>query len=250
MLSKILQAVQVKVGKVEGLAVEHAQMIQFDCSDWAFVKSRVDANGVWLLPTVDGVDFIKPALAATADHTLFRSTAGSPQAQDAISADEAYWKFSSQGLPKGLDVAAWDVKQQALSKEVSAQPFSLGSGGLDPAQLEVLATDVWTWIHSLALAGDEQAAASDARMLAQQVSGVQARFTVMGSTAFQPGQTLALSGYGAHFDGSGIITEVRHTMSTGTWRTDLVLGQDTQRDVGAPLVPSVCGLHIGIVDTF
>jgi uncharacterized protein involved in type VI secretion and phage assembly len=39
-------------------------------------------------------------------------------------------------------------------------------------------------------------------------------------------------------------------MSLGTWRTELVLGQDVQRDVGTPLVPSAPGLHIGIVGEY
>src|SRR5450830_1283267 len=246
-LRALLKEHRIDLGRVAGLGVTHPQLIQFACSDWQFVKTRLHANGVWLLPTEKGVDVIQPKLAAKADHTL--QAEASQLAPGVL--EEAHWRFSSEDQPKKLEVAAWDITQQAMSRTALAKAPAIGSGGLDPARLTTLSDLPWELLSSMPMAADEQTALAAARLLAQHAQGVQASFTVMGSTAYSVGETLALSGFGSHFDGAGIITEIRHQMSQGLWRTTLSLGCDCARGIDTALLPSVpSGLHIGVVDSY
>lgn len=252
-LQQLLQDHQIPQGsRMHGLSVVHPQMVQFDCSDWQFIKARLNANGVWLLPDANGgVSVIEPKLSSgTAQHTLYQSQSTAQAGRNEPLIEEACWQFSGMEQPGKLAVTSWDIKQQAMSQSTQGRPFSLGEEGLDPGRFSMPGQKQWLLASSLSLMPDESKALADSRYLALQVKGVQARFTLMGATAYQPGETLTLSGFGKHFNGKGIISSVQHKISRGNWRTIVTLGQDTLRNVDDTLLPTVSGLHVGVVEDY
>ncbi len=242
----ILKEHSVNLTAVAGMTVKHPQLIQLSCSDWQFINARVHANGVWLIPTPKGAEIIEPKLAAKADYTINAKDSGNHT--ELLSIGE--WVFDSEQQAKKIEIAAWDVGKQAMSRTIDAQAIALGTGGLDVKQLDVLNKQTWELHYSMPLPSEEQTALAKSRWLAQHMQGIQARFTVVGSTAFALGKTLSMTGFGKHLDGSGIVTEVYHYMDKGVWSTTLTLGQSNLREVDIAPLPTISGLHIGVVDKY
>jgi Rhs element Vgr protein len=252
-LQQLLQDHEISEGKsLSGLAVEHPQMVQFDCSDWQFIKARLNANGVWLLPEVDGGVSVKlPAVSnAKAQHTLNQSQTTAQTGVTEPLIIEAYWQFNGMEQPGKLAVTSWDIKQQAMSQNTRATSSALGVDGLDPGRFVMSDQQQWLLTSSLSLLQNESKALADSRYLALQAKGIQACFTLAGDAAYHLGETLALSGFGTHFNGKGVISSVQHKISRGTWRTVVKLGQDGLNDIDEPLLPSITGLQVGIVEDY
>ncbi|AMS13811.1 hypothetical protein A3218_05690 [Pseudomonas chlororaphis] len=252
-LQQLLQDHQIQQGdSMAGLSVVHPQMVQCGCSDWQFVKSRLNANGVWLVPEAEGgVSVTEPMVASgVAPHTLYQSQLVAPMGQEDALITEAYWQFNGLEQPGTLAATSWDIEQQVMSQSVQGKPFTLGAQGLQPDRLSMPDQEQWLLTSSLNLMPSELKALADSRYLALQAQGVQARFTLAGDTTYQLGDTLALKGFGQAFDGQGIISSVQHKISRGIWQTVVTLGQDTLNDIGEALLPGVTGLHVGLVDDF
>lgn len=232
----------------QGLSVQHEQMVQCVCSDWDFVRARLGASGLWLLPAGKSVKIELPKLANTALHTL----SATQSSQGGMLLEEAAWAFTSLVQPKSITVSSWDIAQQKMSPPKQGQAVTLGSKALDAAKLPALNASAWELTHGVSLESAEQTALVNGRMLAQHAVGVQGRFTIKGRGDVALGQTLGLVDFGDALDGTGIITGVEHRLSASeqTWRTIVSLGLDSVREVDAPMVPGVRGLYAGIVDSF
>ncbi|PMY46899.1 hypothetical protein C1Y34_31850 [Pseudomonas sp. GW456-L12] len=243
-LRELCSAQGITIKKLEGVDATHQQMVQFACSDWQFMTARLRANRVWLVPELDSVNVMKPALAGQADHTLYKNGKKGP------GIEEAEWQFSCQEQPKQLAVCAWDLSGQAMSRTATPASLSIGRDAFDSANLAALNSSTWSLAKSQPLTTEEQGALANARWLAQQAAGIQGRFTVEGDTKYQLGQTLALSGFGGSFDGSALITGVQHQISKERWRTTLLIGQPLLQDVDAGVVPRAAGVLVGVVDSY
>ncbi len=248
-LRHLLQAQRIPVGTIDGMAAKQPQLVQWACSDWQWLRSRLSAYGVWLMPKPEQLECRFPKLAASADHTLMASRSSDTQA----AVVDAEWQFSSETQPSSLTVNYWDVAQQAMSRTVRANASSLGQGGLDPTKVAALSSLPWQLSHAVPLTPAEAQAQADARLLAQHAAAVQARLTVLDSAEslqYELGQTLALEGFEKHFEGKGIISEVRHHWQRGALRTTVAIGQDALRAVDAGLLPRAPGLTIGVVQKY
>jgi Rhs element Vgr protein len=251
-LQQVLQDHQIPQGQsLSGLAVVHPQMVQFDCSDWQFIKARLNANGVWLLPEASGgVSVTPPMLGGEPQHTLYQSQSMAQAGDTEPLIEEAYWQFNGMEQPGKLAVTSWDIKQQAMAQSTQGTSCSMGAEGLDPGRFSMPDQPQWLLTSSLSLMPDESKALADSRYLALQANGVQACFTLAGDATYQLGETLALSGFGQHFNGKGVISSVQHKFSRGNWRTVVTLGQDTLNEVDETLLPSIAGLQVGIVQEY
>ncbi|MCP1489808.1 Rhs element Vgr protein [Pseudomonas fluorescens] len=251
-LQQLLQDHQIPQGEsLSGLAVVHPQMVQFDCSDWQFIKARLNANGVWFLPEASGgVSVTPPTLSGEPQHTLYQSQSMAQTGDTEPLIEEAYWQFNGMEQPGKLAVTSWDIKQQAMAQSTQSTSCSVGAEGLDPGRFAMPDQPQWLLTSSLSLMPDESKALVDSRYLALQAKGVQACFTLAGDAAYQLGETLALSGFGQHFNGKGVISSVQHKLSRGNWRTVVTLGQDTLNEVDETLLPSITGLQVGIVEEY
>lgn len=249
-IRKVLSRQGVKLDRLEEMTFKHEQLIKFCCSDWQFVKTRLWAHGVWLLPNVAGAAIVKPALKPKAEHTLYRVSPSTEKTP--IGIHEMQLQFSNAMQPKALEISSWDLKTQKQSAAAKAElkPSALGRDGLDPAALAALGEQPWVWARNLAMDQEERLALAQSRLLAQRSAGVQGSFTVAGSAQYQLGQTLALSGFGKPFDGAGLISGIQHSIVPGSWGTTLSLGQEHQRALDAELLPAAPGLHIGIAAAY
>lgn len=216
-VSRLLRARNIACTNRGSLGTRIEQSIQVQCSDWRHVRTLLDAHHAWLLPGVQGVELIAPRLAGRPDHALQRRG-------DTIDVLEARWSFNGQYQPAGLKVASWDVEQQDLAAASAAAP-RLGDGAMDPSRIAALDAEPWVVHRGAAVPSPMLEDQAKSMLTRLQQGAVQGEFRVAGSSAYSLGQTLALVGFGAGFDGSGIITAVKHHIDKARWVTTLSLGQ-------------------------
>jgi type VI secretion system secreted protein VgrG len=249
-LRQLLQPYGLTLTRAQGLLQEqHEQLVQYECSDWQFIKARLYANAVWLWPDCVGNLALAPPVLGAIRHTLIRRDLTGVDASSAHNVpliESIDWLFRSRELSDSVEVANWDPVQQTMAGR-QALLVPLGSGALNPALIKRLGPASQDFHASLPLPHGERQAWADARLLAMRAASIQARATLIGSTAYELGETLALRGFGSSFDGTGIVTGIEHKFVPGRWRTVLALGQDQQPDADSALLPSVPGLHIGVV---
>src|SRR5690606_28472829 len=106
------------------------------------------------------------------------------------------------------------------------------------------------------IGSDELQSWSDAVLLRSRMAFARGRARVQGFAAAKPAAVVELAGFGDRFNGNVWIGAVRHEIGRGNWMTDLELGMPEewharrfgmQAAGGQELLPSVSGLHTGIV---
>src|SRR5690606_17625967 len=81
------------------------------------------------------------------------------------------------------------------------------------------------------------------------------KLKLQGNAAVKPGTTIALEGVGDRFNGSVLVTGVKHTYN-GDWLSEVQFGwtedpfykkEDVMDQPAAGLLPGILGLQIGVV---
>ncbi|CAE6749152.1 hypothetical protein R69927_02081 [Paraburkholderia domus] len=245
-VGRLLLEQEIPLLAVTGMSTLFDQLVQFRCSDWTFLRSRLDANGVWLLPTPEGVTIMRPTLSAIPEHT-FRQHAHSVDEDPLI--EEGVWSFSEQYQPSELTVATWDDKAQ-VNQTALASLTALGTQAFNATPGAPLNATPWEFNYSTPLGLDVATKLATSLLMNLQAAGAEGEFLVEGGANYRLGQTLAIEDYGRSFDGNGIITGIRHRVSKEEgWRTIVSLGKDdVVRDMTN--VTRASGLHIGVIAPF
>ncbi|KMW71393.1 hypothetical protein TI10_21220 [Photorhabdus luminescens subsp. luminescens] len=226
------------------LKTVHEQMVQFRCNDWAFLKNRLLATNTWLLPGNETVTLITPkALNQSTVHTV-RQRAND---QDIV-LFEANLQWDNQHSPKTVSVHSWDINQQKLSQAIQAKNSGLGRGQLATDGLSDLTNQEWQWTFSYPLDNEQARHLAQGIMDNRRSHNISGNIEVEGDDRYQPGDVLALSGFGQGMDGQAIITGVSQSLSQRQgWRTRLTLGLLPETEHA---VPQVKELHIGVVEKY
>jgi Rhs element Vgr protein len=217
------------------------EMIQYYVTDWDFMLSRAEANGLIVTALNNKVTVGKPDANTTAVLTV---TFG----EDLLEFNADLNSVSQIGSVKA---SSWDYKTQAVVTGEAANnvagPGNLSSKklsavvGLSDYQLQTTApfesADLTDW--------------SKAQLIKNEYSKIQGEAKFQGSSLVDPGKYLTLAGVGDRFNGDHIISGVVHTISEGNWTTDASIGLSAnwfteEPDVMAPaasgMLPGVRGL--------
>ncbi|WP_043991708.1 phage baseplate assembly protein V [Vibrio sp. AND4] len=218
--------------------VRHEQKVQFRCSDWHFIRSCLDANGVWMIANPDNIEVITPQLKTqTPDHQL-----------SADSGDKIYsasWAFTSMDQPDALEMSSWDIKKQKLQTQKASVPL-LGDKALKVSAQRVLDPTNWSTHYSVPKDKREIKAWADSVMAHLSLSQVQGSVEIQGTTKYKLGDTVKFSEFGTSIDGSAIVTSVSHTITSAEWTTRITFGSEGLSNTLSPL-PSINGIHLATV---
>lgn len=244
LVRQILSEHKVHTGTVTLSEGEPVQRLQWNCTDWQFVRALLGLHGAWLWPQADGsVRVQAPQMAGKTHRITARPTAGGTVVLG------AEWGFSGMQQPSGAAVQSWDLSKQAVVKK-TAKTRTMGSGGLTPAkvaalgtQSEALVTGHWD--------GVIQQATADGWLAAQHAQAVRVRLTLSGCHVYQPGDTVLLEGFGSHLNGQGLITWVEYQCDVNGRMGRTVVGVGLDEDTAAaPVLPVPSGLVTGTVAAF
>jgi len=232
---------------VEATNFEHAELVQYNASDWDFMLSRVQANGK-ICVTDDGTVTIgKPDVgAAEIETVVFGSSLldfdAEIDARNQISTATAY---------------SWNQADQEIIEVEGADPGISLNGDLSSSDLaDVVGLSNYELRHGGTLNDTELQDWADATMLYQQLSKVRGRAKFQGIPSVKPNTILKLEGLGNRFNGKVYVSGVLHTITEGNWTCDAQFGLNPQwfsetYDINTPsasgLIPAIKGLHIGIV---
>jgi Rhs element Vgr protein len=234
--------------EVDATSLQYEKLVQYYCSDWDFLLSRAEVNG--LLVIVDGgkVSVKAPDTGSAAELKL---TYG-------VDLIELHADIDARSQLTQVESSSWDPVTQKLITD-SAAPQSLNAqGDLDSGKLaEVLGIKS----YQLQTAGSLQQAELKDWAEAQQVKAglarIRGRMKFQGSARARPGTLIELEGVGNHFNGNVFASSVNHVISQGNWSTEAGFGLAPewfaeQRDLVAPsaagLLPGVDGLQIAVVE--
>ena len=157
----------------------------------------------------------------------------------------------------GVSATGWNYANQELSEQDAIDPVLQEEGNISSSDLaEVLGLDTYKLFHSGNVNDQELRAWASTQLLKSKLSKIKGRVKFLGFAAVKPGSLVELQGVGDRFNGIAFVSTVRHSISDGNWYTDINVGLTTkwfaqQDDVSclpaAGLIPSICGLQIGIV---
>lgn len=234
-------------GEVEDTGFTHQQLVQFESTDWDFIISRAEANGLFCDPGNEKLVFRKPDFSQESTHTfLYGAT---------ILAFDAETDARSQ--QHNVRSLSWDPSNQEISEQEGEPPGGKLSGNLSGDELsDALDSEDYFQRHGGRISDSESSAWADARSMRSKLARVTGRVRFRGLPDVKPASMITLEGVGERFNGNVFVTAVRHSISNGTWHTDAQFGCDTERFTerfpvtripASGVLPAVHGLQIGVV---
>ncbi len=252
--SKDSDAIKKIVGTYSGLQVsaddtetEYNELVQYYCTDWDFVLSRADANGLVVITDKKNVSIKEPKVDGSA---VVKVTYG----MDLI---EFQGELQADTQQVNVEAVAWNPKQQAIMTAKGSSPTLNDQGDATPAKLAKAAGSD-KWILQTALCPDKSALKSwaDSQMLKTGLARINGHIKFYGNSKVVPGCTIEIDGFGKRFNGNVYVGSVEHEIKEGEWITKAGMGISAANvtenpDVVAPnasgFLPGIEGLHIGKV---
>lgn len=234
-------------GDVTATSTEHTDLVQYYVSDWDFVVSRAEANGLLVIVT-DG------ALSVKAPDTSGEPTLEVTYGADLIGFEaeiDARTQFSS------ASASTWSLSDQTEQTATATPPQLNQQGNLDAA---TLAGVIGLSAYQIQTGAAIESTALDTWAKALQVKAglarIRGKMSFQGSAQAKVGALIKLVGVGARFSGDVFVGAVTHEIEAGQWITTAEFGLSPtwfteQHDVMAPpaagLLPGIGGLHVGKV---
>ncbi len=232
---------------IEATNVQHAELVQYNVSDWDFCVTRAQANGKVCVVDDGKVTIQKPKFDGDEIATIsFGATMldfdAEIDARNQVSKVTSYaWNFADQDL---IETEATNpqvnlngnITADDLSSVIDLENLELKSGG---ATSDV---ELQEW--------------ADAKSLFNQLSKIRGRVKFQGIPTVKPNTVIKLEGVGDRFNGKVYISAIRHQITNGNWTVDAQFGinpkwfSETIDINDAPasgLVAAVNGLQVGIV---
>ena len=228
-------------------STKHKEMVQHYVTDWDFIVSRAEMNGLPVLTddntlTVKKIDTsASPVLTVVYGSTLMEFEA-EMDARTQYSAVKSY---------------SWSYKDQEMADSEASDPSVTESGNIKSTELaDVIGISEYQLKHSGKIEDDDLKSWADANLLKSRLSKIRGRAKFQGYADVKPGSIIELKGVGDRFNGNVLVTGIRHAIDTGNWETDVQFGacdcwfyktEDIVEKPASGLIPGINGLQVGVV---
>jgi len=251
LFQKLIKAHGLQAGALADTKPEHKEIVQYNCTDWDFMLTRADVNGLLVSIEDEKISTQKIELNGAPKKTLEVGISEIFNFEILACAEGQYQEVGS---------STWDIKNQEMTQTRLAKTTKLTPGDLDTNQLAGdLDAKTYTLTSSAAVAPEELQAWADAKMAKSRLSMLRGRISAAGNTDVALLDIIEIKGVGKHFNGNTLATGIRHQVNDQGWITELQFGLNAawfaeHADIAslpaAGLLPAVSGLHIGIVADF
>ncbi|MDR0982055.1 MAG: type VI secretion system tip protein VgrG [Culturomica sp.] len=229
---------------IETTSYKHESLVQYYCTDWDFVLSRADVNGMFVSVNSGKISVGKPKIDGKA--VLMVS-----YGNDLIEFDGSV--VSGKGFDK-VEAVSWLPAQQTVVNALANQPKLNKQGNLTAEDLK----NVNKQLRQTDANKEKDVLQSwaDATALKTGLARFKGSMTFYGSAKVIPGCMIQLEGMGKRFCGNVFVGSVEHRVENNVWTTKVFMGVDgnnitDEPDVVAPpasgWLPGIEGLHIGKV---
>lgn len=237
----------ISADSVDSTSVEHDELVQFNCSDWDFMLTRAEANGLVVANQKNKLSVEAPSVS---DSAALVVTYGTDLINFCAEVDARY-QFSS------VTSTAWDPSTQSMLSQQSAATEISNQGNLSASELaNVLGIGEYRMQTSASYTQDSLTNWAKGQRAKSMLAKVRGTVTFQGNAKAKINSLIELAGVGDRFNGSHYIGAVHHRIEQGQWLTTVDLGlapvwSAEHRDLGAPpasgWLPPVDGLQIGVV---
>ncbi|MGV3609524.1 MAG: type VI secretion system tip protein VgrG [Fluviicola sp.] len=233
--------------KIEKTNYKHEKLVQYNTSDWDFLVSRAQANGMVCFTDNGKLIIGKPDPGQDPVETV----AYGLSIMDFDAEIDARNQFSK------VTAYSWNQADQEISKIEANNPPMKTSGNLDSDQLAKVIGLKDLELKSGGNMNETEAQDwANSKMVFQQMAKVRGRVRFQGIDKVKPGTVLKLEGISDRFNGNIFISGVQHNITSGLWTVDAQFGLDPvwfseTYDINdapaAGLIPAVKGLQYGVV---
>jgi Rhs element Vgr protein len=234
--------------EVDATELQHPELVQHYATDWDFVLTRADANGLIAIPKLDKIAVKKPDFAASAKYEVLYGAS--------MTAFHAEMDARTQ-LDK-VTAVSWDSGDQALLEAQGNPPDAIALGNLDRKKLsEVIGLSNYRLQSAGQLTQTDLDQWSSARLLRSEIARVRGTVSFRGVANLDPGDILELAGLSERFNGKAFVGGLTHKISKGDWTTEAVIGlpsasytEETpliEAPSTAGVIPAFKGLTTGVV---
>lgn len=232
---------------IDATNVQHKELVQFDCTDWDFIITRLEVNGCVCIVDENSITSTKPSLD---NDPVLRLLFGATimEFDSEMDARDQY---------ESVDAYSWDYSNQEIITAQATEPSTTENGNISSTDLsEVLGLSSFDLKHTGQIVQEELQAWADAQLLKNRLSKVKGRVKFQGFAYVKPGTVLSLDGLGDRINGNVFVAGIRHEIADGNWLTDAQFGLSTnwfsvEVPVNTPkaagMLPAVNGLQIGVV---
>jgi len=222
------------------------EQVQYYVTDWDFILSRAEINGM-IITSLNG----KVSVFAPDADTTSVYTGGFGSGLMEFNADlDAITQLSS------ATATAWDYQNQEVNTGQASNSYA-GPGNLSSSTLaKVAGLENYSMQTSAPFQSVDLSNWAKAQLIKSAYSKIQGEAKFMGTNAINPGNYITLQGLGDRFSGNHIVSTVKHDISKGNWTTSVAIGLSPlwfieEPDVMAPsasgLLPGARGLFNGTV---
>ena len=222
------------------------QLVQFDTTDWDFIVTRAEANGMFVLTDDGKLNVKKPSSSGTA---VLKAMYG-----------DNIWDFEAEmdarKQVKQITSHSWDFTKQDVERSQTPGTAAFSeNGNLSSDKLGGVLNAEIELNHSGHLTVDQLQDWSNAYAMRNHLLKIIGRVRIKGDASVKPGNIITLAGVGDRFNGNVFVTGVLHHFE-GSWQTDIQFGwrddwfykkEDVMNKPASGLLPGINGLQIGVV---
>ena len=232
---------------IEDTNVQHEAIVQYDCTDWDFIMSRMEANGK-LCFTDDGkLTAKKPDFSKD---TVLDAVFGATMIE--FDAD-----LDPRNQYQSLKAKTWDYSNQQITLLDAEEPGFEENGNISSSNISsVLGITEYDLYSGEDVTENELQNLADARLQKARMSRCSGRVRFRGYGQLNPGDLINIGGVGERFNGKVFVSGVRHEITNGNWNTDVQFGlsndlfthlPEVHSAPAADMLPAIQGLQIGVV---
>ena len=232
---------------VESTSATHKKLVQYYSTNWDFIQARADANGLVTIINDGEISIKKPTVSEKSDIAVAFGT-------DVI---DINLRMDATHQYSAVVANCWNHADQAVDNAEGAAPSANAQGDIDSSTMSSILEPEELVQTSAPVTADVLQAWTDSVYQRGHLSRIRGTVSFMGTVGVEVGKTIELASMGAHFDGDGYITKVRHTIKDSQWKTEVGLGMPPKphleaypqvRTLGAGGgLPPIHGLQHGVV---
>jgi Rhs element Vgr protein len=232
---------------IEDTSVQLEAIVQYDCTDWDFIVSRMEANGKLCFVDAGKLTTKKPDFTSA---TVLDAVFGATMLE--FDAD-----LDARNQYQAIKATTWDYSNQAITSVDAQEPGFEENGNISSSDLgSVLSITEYDLFSGEDVKENELQNLADARLLKARLSRSRGRVKFRGYAQINPGDLINIGGVGDRFNGKVFVSGVRQEIVNGVWSTDVQFGLNNeaftkQPDVNAApaggMLPAIQGLQIGVV---
>lgn len=223
------------------------QIIQYNATDWDFILTRAEANGMIVIATDNQLKVTTPNADGSPVESL---TFG----MDILEFDS---KMDAQSQLSRVEATAWNPKIQSLVKASASNPNVPNQGNITGSTLSsAVNSKTSSLLTTTNLEEAELKSWADSQLLKSRLAKITGEIKIEGNSKIEPNVIVKLDGFGSRFNGSAFVSGVTHEISNGNWFSYVSIGLDSgwfaqavevSARPASGLLPGIGGLQNGIV---